>query len=100
MPMSPLTIPSVPLERVARPPLGPHGLLCRRRTVPDANGPYRTSWPPRAPRAADRAPQQPFRPLPSGLLPLPTGFELNREQFATVVSAQATSVRQSGASAI
>ncbi|WP_210594000.1 hypothetical protein [Streptomyces sp. GESEQ-35] len=77
--------PSVPSRPSCRARLGPHGLLSRRRVVPDANG--ASSWPARQARSGGRAPELPGTQLPSALLPLPPGFELNRAPVASVVSA-------------
>ncbi|MEV6016379.1 MULTISPECIES: hypothetical protein [unclassified Streptomyces] len=49
------------------------GLLERRRSAPTANGCYDREAPR---RPADGAPWFPDAPLPPGLLPLPSGFEL------------------------
>ncbi|MFR0352260.1 hypothetical protein [Streptomyces sediminimaris] len=70
--------------------LGPRGLLSRRRGASsdlDGSGCRRT----RPPRVGDGAPERPASPLPaplpSALLPLPAGFELNRDPAASVVPA-------------
>ncbi|MFJ9538302.1 hypothetical protein ACIRPX_13670 [Streptomyces sp. NPDC101225] len=68
-----------------RPRLGPHGLLGRRRFLPDPDvSRYRPTRP--AP-AAGSVPEAPASPLPAALLPLPAGFELNRDPVASVVPA-------------
>lgn len=67
-----------------RPRLGPYGLLSRRRTGPDPDGPPARPVPPRG-----RVPEPPASPLPSALLPLPPGFELNRDPVGSVAPAQA-----------
>lgn len=86
-------------ERGFRPRLGPHGLLRRRRTVPDAEREAVAETGALAPRL--RVPEPPHSPLPAALLPLPEGFELNRPGSASVVPPQAASDRlRSGASAI
>ncbi|MET8132263.1 hypothetical protein [Streptomyces sp. NPDC005251] len=50
------------------------GLLERRRSVSDADGCYARRTAPSRP--VDGAPWFPEIPLPPGLLPLPSGFEL------------------------
>ncbi|MEU8789814.1 hypothetical protein [Streptomyces sp. NPDC048643] len=49
------------------------GLLERRRSASQADGCYAREAPP---RPVDGSPWFPETPLPPGLLPLPTGFEL------------------------
>lgn len=51
----------------------PQGLLKRRRSTSDAGGCYSRQD---LPRPVGSAPRLPESPLPPGLLPLPTGFEL------------------------
>lgn len=83
------SVPAGPLRPAGpscdRPRLGPRGLLSRRGPSPDVDGPScrRT----RPARVGGGAPRPPARPLPAALLPLPAGFELNRDPAASVVPA-------------
>jgi hypothetical protein len=77
--------PSGPSRPSSRPRLGPSGLLSRRRAVPDTDGV--SPRPARQAEPGGPAPALPGSPLPSALLPLPPGFELNRGPVASVVPA-------------
>ncbi|MEW1793309.1 MULTISPECIES: hypothetical protein [Streptomyces] len=73
-------------------PLGPQGLLKRRRPTPiEEQDP---SW--QAQSAADRALRLPVSPLPDELLPLPEGFDLSPEAAARLAGNEPSTKRRAG----
>lgn len=79
-------------ERNPARPLGPHGLLKRRRP---ATGEVRDpSW--QASPTADRALRLPLSPLPDELLPLPAGFDLSPEAAARLAGHEPSTKRRAG----
>ncbi|MEV8340122.1 hypothetical protein [Streptomyces niveus] len=73
-------------------PLGPQGLLKRRR--PAANEAQDPSW--QAESAVDRALRLPVSPLPDELLPLPEGFDLSPEAAARLAGNEPSTKRRAG----
>ncbi|MET9553750.1 hypothetical protein [Streptomyces sp. NPDC006645] len=79
-------------EKTPARPLGPRGLLKRRRPatdeVRDPSG--------QAPAGADRALRLPLSPLPDELLPLPAGYELSPEAAARTAGSEPSTKRRAG----